>query len=214
VPSDPDGTLERVEGATMRVGVTEADPWVVLEGERPRGLEVGLVRSFARSLGARVEWVEGSEAELVAALHEGQLDLVAGGLTPDGPWETEVALTRPYATSRIVVGFPAGAPVPEDLEGQRVRVERGSEAAGLLRDEGALPVPVADLTGTGRGAPAAAETWTLGRLGLRPSSFELRSSEHVMAVPLGENAWLVRLERFLLEREGEVSRALERAGRP
>ncbi len=36
-PRDPDGTLNRVEGGVMRVGVTEADPWVALEGDRPVG---------------------------------------------------------------------------------------------------------------------------------------------------------------------------------
>jgi polar amino acid transport system substrate-binding protein len=41
-PRDPDGTLNRVEGGAMRVGVTEADPWVVLEGASPRGHDPSL----------------------------------------------------------------------------------------------------------------------------------------------------------------------------
>jgi hypothetical protein len=35
-----------------------------------------------------------------------------------------------------------------------------------------------------------------------------------MAVPLGENAWMVRLERFLLNRELEIERLLMEEGRP
>lgn len=35
--------------------------------------------------------------------------------------------------------------------------------------------------------------------------------EQVMAVPSGENAWLVRLERFLMSRESQVSRMLGEA---
>jgi hypothetical protein len=35
-----------------------------------------------------------------------------------------------------------------------------------------------------------------------------------MAVKLGENAMLVRLERFLLNREDEISRLLTDEGRP
>ena len=35
-----------------------------------------------------------------------------------------------------------------------------------------------------------------------------------MAAPLGENAWLVELERFLLRRTGEIRALLEREGRP
>jgi hypothetical protein len=35
--------------------------------------------------------------------------------------------------------------------------------------------------------------------------------EHVMAVPNGENAWLLRLETFLMSRESQVSRMLAEA---
>jgi hypothetical protein len=35
-----------------------------------------------------------------------------------------------------------------------------------------------------------------------------------MAVKLGENAFLVRLERFLLNREDEIERLLVEEGRP
>lgn len=38
-----------------------------------------------------------------------------------------------------------------------------------------------------------------------------RRAEHVVAVPPGENGWLVRLERFLFDR-GERARELLRAG--
>ncbi|HEX5980905.1 MAG TPA: hypothetical protein VFY52_07450 [Thermoleophilaceae bacterium] len=70
-PRDPDDTLNRVDGGVMRVGVTEADPWVLLEDDRPvGGAEVELARRFARDVGARIEWVQGSEEELVDAAKE------------------------------------------------------------------------------------------------------------------------------------------------
>ena len=43
---------------------------------------------------------------------------------------------------------------------------------------------------------------------------ELKNDEHVMAVRLGENAFLVRLERFLLNRKEEIERLLLEEGRP
>jgi polar amino acid transport system substrate-binding protein len=211
VPRDPEGTLERVQGGTLRVGVTATEPWVRLEGGRPRGVEVALVEGFARELRARVEWFEGSESELIAALGERQLDLVVGGLTADTPWSKEAALTRPYATTRVLVGFPRSVTAPPELDGVRVRVERGDEAAGLVEGEGAVPVPVRDLAGA-RG-PAAAEEWRLEAIGLVPADFELKRSEHVMAARLGENAFLVRLERHLRASEGTVRRLLRAEGR-
>jgi polar amino acid transport system substrate-binding protein len=207
-PRDPEGTLERVQGGVMRVGVTESEPWVVLRpGAEPAGLEADLVRRLARRLGARVRWTEGSEADLVAALHEGRLDLVAGGFTRETPWQREAALTRPYHVSRLVVGFPAFADAPPTIAGQRISVERGTEAGALVERQGGIPVEVDDPLGAQGGR--AVLDHLLDDLGLRERA-ELRRDEHVMLLRAGENAWLTRVERFLLARRAEVAELLGR----
>jgi polar amino acid transport system substrate-binding protein len=214
-PRDPDGTLNRVDGGVMRVGVTEADPWVLLDGDRPvGGAEVVLARRFARELGARIEWVQGSEEELVDAAKEGQVDLILGGLTSKSRWKKDVAFTRPYVETRAVVGTPPGESYPDDFAGVPVAVELGSEEEGLLEQRtDARVVPVAEVAGRG-GRPAAVPDYLLDDLGLTDSGTELDDAEHVMAVKLGENAFLVRLERFLLEREDEIRRLVTEEGRP
>jgi polar amino acid transport system substrate-binding protein len=214
-PRDPDGTLNRVEGGVMRVGVIDADPWVVLEGERPvGGAEVELARRFARDVGARIEWVQGSEEELVDAAKEGQVDLIVGGLTSKSRWKKDVAFTRPYVETRTVVGIPAGESFPDDFAGVPVAAELGTEEEGLLaqRTE-ARVVPVASLEPL-VGRPAAVPHYLLDDLELTDSGTELDKAKHVMAVKLGENAFLVRLERFLLNREDEIERLLVEEGRP
>lgn len=129
IPSDPDHTLQRVRGAVLRVGASPSEPWIVWGAQRePTGLEAELVRGFAESLGARVEWIRGGEEALIGRLERGELDLVVGGLTAETPWVEKAAVTKPYLSE-------------ETPEGKR---------------------------------------------------------EHVMAAPLGENAFLVELERFLL----------------
>lgn len=214
-PRDPDGTLNRVEGGVMRVGVTEADPWVSLEGDRPvGGAEVELARRFARELGARIEWIQGSEEELVDAAKEGQVDLILGGLTSKSRWKKDVAFTRPYVEVRAVVGTPAGGSYPDDFAGVPVAVEPGSEEEGLLEQRtDARVVPVTDLAARA-GRPAAVPDYLLDDLRLTDSGTELDEAEHVMAVKLGENAFLVRLERFLLNREDEIRRLVTVEGRP
>jgi polar amino acid transport system substrate-binding protein len=214
-PRDPDGTLNRVEGGVMRVGVTEADPWVLLEGDRPvGGAEVELARRFARDVGARIEWVQGSEEELVDAAKEGQVDLIAAGLTNKSRWKKDVAFTRPYVETRTVVGVPADESFPSDFAGVPVAVELGSEEEGLLAQKTeARVVPVASLEQRA-GRPAAVPHYLLDNLGLTDSGTELGEAKHVMAVKLGENAFLVRLERFLLNREDEIERLLVEEGRP
>ena len=54
IPRDPERTLARVRGGTLRAGITASEPWTTLEGGRPGGVEVELVERFADELGATV----------------------------------------------------------------------------------------------------------------------------------------------------------------
>lgn len=134
-PADPEGTLERVRGGTLRVGASVNGDWVRIPGgstspARVEGTEADLVRQFAEQLGAEVEWVQGTEHVLAEELKHGALDVVIGGLDDKTPWSTHAGLTRPYTESR--------------------------DSRGSLH-------------------------------------------KHVMLVPLGENAFLLELDRFLVE---------------
>jgi polar amino acid transport system substrate-binding protein len=216
-PADVDGTLDRVRGGTLRVGVTPADPFVILsDGEEPQGVEPELVRRFARRIGATVDWVPGSESELMAALHGRQLDIVVAGLTRRSAWQQEVTLTRPYLNTQWLVAAPdeeTARELSEDLEGHEVAVEANSGiAAKLAEDTDATVVPVDDLTQVD--GPAAVEDYLLDDLGLIRTDAELDEHEHAMAVSMGENAFLVELERFLLDSEGDAERILAREGKP
>src|SRR5918998_6285345 len=98
IPTDPEDTLERVTGGTLRVGVSPNPPWTeVAQDVEPSGSEVGLVKEFAATLPAEVSWTVGGEEGLIKGLEEGQLDLVIGGLTADTPWEKHAAIPKPYA---------------------------------------------------------------------------------------------------------------------
>ena len=208
IPRDPEGTLDRIRGGTIRVGVIESHPWATTDPD-PAGVEVALVEGFAREVDAEVQWFPRSESESIAALEVHALDLVIGGLTADSPWAEPVGLTSPYQTTHLVVGIPPGSPPVDDLDGVRVAVETGTEAEGLLRRHDAIPLPVEDLSAAQ--GPVAIEDWALGDLGLRDSGLELAVSEHVMAVPHGENALLTNLEQFLSEAEATTDRLLSEA---
>ncbi|MDQ3030660.1 MAG: hypothetical protein M3R09_11690 [Actinomycetota bacterium] len=150
---------------------------------------------------------------MFAALEVRAVDLVIGGLTADDPFMASSAATRPYTTTRLVVGLPQGAPPREDLAGLRVAVEPGTEAAGTLVELGAVPVLTDDVTRIPRDAQAVAvDDWLLDDLRLRDSDVVLHESAHVFAAPLGENGWLVTVERFLFSRAAQISAAVRRAG--
>lgn len=134
-PADPDGTLDRVSGGVLRVGVSHQPPWVVTSdgGEAdPEGVEVDLIEEYAATLDAEIEWHAGGEEHLVSRLAEQELDMVIGGLTDASPWESDAALTTSYVESVGVDGS---------------------------------------------------------------------TNKHVMAVQMGENAFMTSLERFLLEQD-------------
>jgi polar amino acid transport system substrate-binding protein len=216
-PRDPEGTLDQVRGGALRVGVSPAEPFVKpAPGGEPTGVEVELVTRFAESLDASVEWVEGSESDLMAALEGRQLDIVIAGLTRRSEWQRTAALTRPYLTTQVVIAAPdakAAAELSDDLGGQRIAVEANSpEAAKLEQDTDAVVVPVDDLAAVD--GPVAVPDYLLDDLGLVRTDAELDEHEHAMAVSMGENAFLVALERFLLDREDEAAEILEREGRP
>ncbi len=109
LPRDPEGTLARVRQGVMRVGWSANSPWVESGGEVPAGTEADLVRAFARSLDARIEWRRDGEQELLADLEKYELDLVICGLTRETPWKKKVGLTRPYTpTGKQVLAVPPG----------------------------------------------------------------------------------------------------------
>ena len=207
-PRDPEGTLNRVEGGTMRVGIAVNEPWVRVEAGNPGGVEVKLIEGFARKLDARIDWTEGSEESLMKALKEGQLDVVLAGLTSKSPYKKEASLTRPYIKPELVIGVPPGATFEDDLEGVEVAVEAGSDAGGLVERKTDATLRRVQQIGEVRDKPAAVEDFFLEDLGLTRHGDRLEQEKHVMAVRLGENAFLVELERYLLNADDEIDRLL------
>ena len=211
-PRDPEGTLQNIRGGTLRVGVSEAPPWVWQEGQEARGVEADLVRELARELDAEIEWVWGNQDDQLAALAEFQLDLVIGGLTQKTPWGKQVGLTRPLADVRTVIALPPGMDPPSVYDGVTIAVPWGSDFTAKVEKIGATPAAADDWWEVGPpDRPAAVGEWAIAPWGLVNTGVELARERHVMAVPPGENGWLVRLERFLHARRGQIQASLAAA---
>ena len=213
-PRDPRGTLEGVRNDTMRVGIVDNEPWTRMEGGRVSGIEVGLLEDFAKKLGAETSFVSGTTPELLEAAKEAEVDVLVGGFTSTSPGVSEgkeAGVTGPYLITRTVVGVPPGRPAFDDPSGREIAVERIDATAALLKEEGAVPVPVGDPFAAEM--PVAAYGWQLEARGFEPTGVELPEEKHVMAVPLGENGWLVRLERFLYTHRDEAKRLLREEAR-
>lgn len=98
-PRDAAGTLDRVRGGEMRVGVVARPPWTRIEDGRGAGIEAMLVADWAGRLGARVSWVPGNLEDLVEALDHRDIDVLIAGLRRNTPYQSKLGLTQPYFTT-------------------------------------------------------------------------------------------------------------------
>jgi polar amino acid transport system substrate-binding protein len=209
LPRDQVGTLGRVQGGRLRVGLVEHPPFVMRAGDQPAGAEVELVKQFAATLGATPEWHWGGEQEHMEALEHFELDVVVGGITDQTPWSKYVGLTGPYFEETFMVGVPASTPPIKEIEGMQVSTRDGEVVAAYLKKKGAVPLEVDDLSQV-RGAVAAPQ-WKLEQLGLAGTEVKLQTEKHVMAIPPGENGFLKRLEEFLYQQGSQVKGLLQQA---
>lgn len=209
-PRDPRGTLDKVLDGGMRVGVATNEPWTRIEDGRASGVEIKLLKEFAGELETEAIFVPGTVPELLEATRQGEVDVVVGGFTDASPGvreKKEAGVTSPYLTTRLVVGVPPGAAGFEDPSGKRVGISRTDHAAAaLLKENGAVPVPLEDPSTTDM--PIAAYEWQLEQWGFQTTGVELPEEKHVMAVPPGENGFLVRLETFLRAHRLDAERLL------
>lgn len=116
IPRDPEGTLDRVSGDTLHVGVSPNSTFAQVDGGAVTGSEVDLVEDFAETIDAEIVWQVGSEEALVRDLEHHELDIIIGGLTDETPWTDKAGMTRPYdevtdgrgTTHKLVMLVPAG----------------------------------------------------------------------------------------------------------
>jgi polar amino acid transport system substrate-binding protein len=103
-PRDPRGTLEGVQNGTMRVGLVENDPWTRMEKEHASGVEVELLKDFARELRAKTSIVPGTTPELLEAARQGEVDVLIGGFTSTSPGVSEGKEAGVTTWTRCTIG--------------------------------------------------------------------------------------------------------------
>lgn len=109
LPADVEGTFDRASGGTLVVGVSEHDPFTVIDDAGTvTGAEADLITGFAESIDAEIEWHDGPESVLAEHLKSGELDVIIGGLQSSSPWASHMALTRPYGPAERVMGVRLG----------------------------------------------------------------------------------------------------------
>ena len=114
IPTDPNGTLERISGSVLHAGATEHAGLVETSGGDVTGPLAELIEGFADQHDARIVWTIDNEENLVHDLESGAIDLAIGGMTDATAWSDRVSVTRGYSTidgsdgASIVVLLPMG----------------------------------------------------------------------------------------------------------
>lgn len=104
LPRDPDGTLQRVRGGEIRIGLVGPDPAAAAAR--------AAASAFAGDLRARPVFVRGDSHDLVEQMRQGRLDLIAA-LPAETPFKARIGLSRSYPAAAepgrdLAWGVPRG----------------------------------------------------------------------------------------------------------
>ena len=196
-PNDPKNSLEEARGNTLRVGVIEAPPWIVIENGEVKGIEAEIVKGFAKQINAEVEWIKGTEEELMPLLETFELHLVVGGITSSSPWKRHVGLTGAYKKEKVFICNTTGDLLPEEIENREVGVKKGSAIGAYVKKKNGIPVFQKSLDDY-KGLVAVYE-YELDQFNCQDSYLSIHTEKHVIALPRGENNLLMTLEEYLHE---------------
>ena len=100
-PKDAEGSWEKAVNDKLKVGVTSHPPFALIENDSAGGTEIDLLRDFASENQLEIEFIEGSETELVKKLENYELHIVAGGFDKKTLWEKKAGLTHPYDQTHV-----------------------------------------------------------------------------------------------------------------
>jgi polar amino acid transport system substrate-binding protein len=136
-------TLDEIlERGTLRVGMALTTPWAMRDADGALiGFEADVAAQLARDLGVELQAETMAFDELIPALEEGAIDLIASGLSVTPRRALRLAYSRPYATSGISIlinrELADGVAKLSDLNdpNARIAVVRDTTAADLARSQ-------------------------------------------------------------------------------
>ena len=94
-----DNILER---GTVRVGVAEFTPWTIRDANGElRGFEIDVANKIAADMGVTAEFKVYDWEDIIAAVQDNEVDIIAGGMAITPARALQVNFSRPLATSGI-----------------------------------------------------------------------------------------------------------------
>ena len=101
-PAFADALVDILERGTLRVGVSEFVPWTMKTADGDLvGFEIDVAKKIASDMGVAAEFKVYDWTDIIPALDEGEIDLIAGGMAMTPASALQVNFTRPTAESGI-----------------------------------------------------------------------------------------------------------------
>jgi two-component sensor histidine kinase/ABC-type amino acid transport substrate-binding protein len=121
---------------TVKVGVFQASPLVLVSGDKPEGLFIDLVEHFSKTLGWRLLYVRGTWSELLKKLEAGEIDLLpAVGYTAPRTKIYDFSANPVYIDSGVIfTGRKTVIHTIFDLEGKKIAALKGSTFTAAFSD--------------------------------------------------------------------------------
>jgi polar amino acid transport system substrate-binding protein len=137
---------EIIERGTFRVGTSGTQPpfSVMSRSGELIGYEIDLAKLLADAMGVKLELVQKPFAELLPALHEGEVDAVMSGMTMTPKRNTKVAFVGPYIVSGKSILTKSSSPLAsadntEDIDQSKVTLAALKESTSQTFCERVLP---------------------------------------------------------------------------
>lgn len=106
---------EILERGTIRVGVAEFTPWTMKTDSGDLiGFEVDLANKLAKDMGVKAEFTVYDWDEIIPALQQGKIDIIAGGMAITPVRALKVEFSRPTAKSGI--GLATNTAMTQDIK--------------------------------------------------------------------------------------------------
>ncbi len=93
----------------LKVGVKEAPPFVIKEGDAWRGISIELWKKIARELEIEYEFEEYDLQELVQKTEEGEIDIAVAALTINAQREARIDFTHAYYSTGLGISVISDA---------------------------------------------------------------------------------------------------------
>lgn len=95
----------------LRIATKPLEPFVIVEGEVPRGFSIDLWSEVARRLDLDYEWVMyDTVSEILQAVIDGEADVAIAGISMTSERELQVDFTHPFYDAGLQIMVPASQP--------------------------------------------------------------------------------------------------------